>query len=206
MITVAEIAKRAFDGVAANIGGVVHDATVNAVAAGRLVEEDKKGPGKFPADTTKDGVRHVVCEGFTPSVGDVIGYAGGEYHAFWTWDVMASGGIARATLLDASEWLATDITFYSKTRTPDGGGGATETLVEIDTLSGHVMAVSGDEVYSSDRVEARSGWRAIIAYDARIAADTVAVVAGRKHNVRFVNDWERKGVWMIIDMDLGVAV
>jgi hypothetical protein len=31
------------------------------------------------------------------------------------------------------------------------------------------------------------------------------LIGGKAHNIRFVNDWEKRGVWLIVDVEAGVA-
>lgn len=206
-ISVADIALEAFNGVAAELSGVIHSASVNGSSAGRVVQDDRSGPSGFPADTSKDKALTVYCEGFQPSIADTLTYNGTDHLVFWVHDIVAGGGLARAVVLAESEWLSQTVTFERKTQTQTASGGLSDTWATIEAAptAASVMAVSGREVFTSERVEARSGWRIICEhFDGLTAADRV-VFGGRNHNIRFVNDWEKRGKWLIVDAEAGVA-
>jgi head-tail adaptor len=206
-LTVADIAKEAFDGVAAELSGVIHAASVNGSPAGRVVQDDKRGPSGFAPDTSKDKALTVYCEGFQPSIGDTLAYNSTSHLVFWVHDIVAGGGLARAIVLPGAEWLSETVEFQAKTQTPNGTGGFTEewTAIEGAATSAFVMAVSGNETFASDRVEARSGWRVICEYFAGLTEVHRVLIGGKAHNIRFVNDWEKRGVWLIVDVEAGVA-
>lgn len=206
-ISVAEIAAEAFNGVAAEISGVIHSASVNGSSAGRVVQDDKSGPSGFPASTGKDKALTVYCEGFEPSVGDTLTYDGTDHLVFWVHDIVAGSGLARAVVLAETEWLSETVTFERKTQTQTANGGLSDTWATIESAptKGYFMATSGGEAFTSDRVEAKAGWRIVCEYFAGLTEADRVVHDGRAYNIRFVNDWEKRGKWLIVDAEAGAA-
>lgn len=208
MPTVAQIAKLAYDAVSSAIPGSIHAATVNGASAGRVLQDDKSAPSGFPSSTPRDKSLTVYCEGFTPSVGDTLGYNGTDHLVYWVHDILAANGLVRAAVMPESEWLSTAVTFERSTYTRTMTGGRTETWA---TLSGSataacVVAMSGREEFASDRVEAIHGYRVMCEYFAGLKESDRVVIGGRAHNIQAINNHEQRGDWLILDVDLGVAV
>lgn len=207
MPTVDRIAALAFGAVAKAIPDAVHAATLNGAAAGRVVQAEKAAPGTFPAKRIKDSTLTIYCEGFTPADGDTVSYAGSDYLVFWVHDIAASGGLIKAAIMPTAGWLATTVQFQRKVRTSNGRGGFTEAWPEISgaATAAYVVAMTGGERIASDRVEAHSGWRLVCPYFAGLTEADAVLINSRRHNIRFVDDIERRGVWLQVDMDLGAA-
>lgn len=208
MMTVAEIASMAFDSVSAQLSGVVHSASVNGSAAGRVVEDTPRGPSVFPGDSLKDKSKVVWCEGFDPSAGDTLAYSGVDHLVFWSQDVLLSGGLSKAVVLPSGEFEAVTVEFQRKTRVSNGSGGFSETWAAISgtPTTAFMVAQRGAEVVEGDRVVAHEGWRLLLPYFSGLTAADCVEVSGRRHNIRFCNDWERRRLWLLVDVDLGVAV
>lgn len=208
MITLADIAAEAFDAVSQEIDGVIHDADLNGVSAGRVIEDDKAAPSSFPSSTLKDKALTIYCEGFQPEHGDTIAYAGKETVVFWSHDILAANGLAKASVLGSDVFSATGVTFQRESRVSNGAGGFTTGWADISgaATTAHVEAVSGDEAMGADRIEAQSAWRIVCPFFAGLKESDSVVIDGRRHNIRFVNDWNKAGAWLVIDADLGVAV
>lgn len=205
MPTVAEIAAYAFDGVASAIPDAVHTATLNGAAAGRVVQDNKAAPGSFPALSAKDGILTIYCEGFTPAAGDTVAYNGVSHLVFWVHDIAAAGGLIKATVFPTATWLSETVTFKRNTKTSNGRGGFTETPATVTSVSALVRALSGSEAMASDRVEAKAGWRIICEHFTGLTEADWAEIDGRRHNIRFIDDVEKRGLWLQIDVEAGAA-
>lgn len=102
--------------------------------------------------------------------------------------------------------LKTPVTFERMTRIADGSGGYNETWAKLRTTKGMVKAMSGSERWASDRVEATSTHRLTVRYFSDLTEVDRVIVRGRPYNIRFINNVELEDKWLIIDMQLGVAV
>ena len=206
MPTVDEIAAMAFSAVDSAIPDAIHTATLNG-ATGRVVQEVNSGPSEFPAKSIRDDLLTVWCEGIAPVDGDTINYAGSDHLVIWAQDVMASGGMVKAKLFNLSGWMDTTVAFQRKERTSNGTGGFSLAWVAISgaPTACHMRALRGSERFASDRVEAVSGHLVIVEYFAGLTEADVLVVDGRRYNIRFIDNWEKKDKWFLIECDLGVA-
>jgi SPP1 family predicted phage head-tail adaptor len=103
--------------------------------------------------------------------------------------------------------LRTPVTFQRVTKTTDAAGGFTDAW---NTIAGapvraHVKAMSGSERYASDRVEATARYRVTVRYFAGLTEADAVSFAGKRHNIRFINNLEMRNLWLVIDVDGGVA-
>jgi SPP1 family predicted phage head-tail adaptor len=103
--------------------------------------------------------------------------------------------------------LREPVTIQRATKVSDGAGGYTETWA---TLSGapdraHVKALSGSERFASDRVEATTRWRITVRYFAGLRDSDRVVIRSIAYNIRFINNLEMRDLWLVLDLDGGVA-
>jgi head-tail adaptor len=103
--------------------------------------------------------------------------------------------------------LREPVTFQRKSRVRNGTGGFDETLATIPgaPTRASVKALSGGERWASDRVEATTRWRLVTRYFDGLTEEDIALVRGRKHNIRFINNVELRDRWLEIEVDGGVA-
>lgn len=211
MTTVADIAKQAYDAVAASITDSILDATLNGSDSGRVVLGGETAPNGFPMAAAKDKARQAYLEGFdtVAAIGDTIEANSVTYHVLAVRDIVEAGGLVVARVLPESEMTWITATFERPTRTPDGAGGYTETYAAIsglDGVSAGIVAVSGAEVWASMRVEAQSSWQLWVKTDAEITEVDRVTIGGRVYNITFVNDVEKRGIWQVVNLGQGVAV
>ena len=210
MVSVADIAKTAFDSVAASISDAILTGTINGTDTGRVVFGGEKAPGGFPIAEAKDKTREAYLEGFTnaAAIGDTLVADGKTWHILSVRDIVEAGGFVVARVLDAANLIWATASFERMTNTSDGAGGYTKAWAAISGLgavSVGIMGMSGSERWASQRVEAVSQWRLWCkGADAVTEADSV-VVNGRRYQVRFVNDVEKRGVWHVMDLSEGAA-
>jgi hypothetical protein len=211
--TVAQIAKAAFDAVAGSISGAIISATISdgsADVSGRVVMGGETAPTGFPIAKADSKGRPVYLEGFAsvPAPGWTLTAGGDTYHIAGVRDIVEAGGLVVANVFAESDLLWASGRFERKTKTSDGAGGFTE---EWRAISGAgsvplgLVALSGNERWAAQRVEAASVWRAWCApVDGLKEADRV-VIDGLAYAITFVNDVEGRGVWQVIDLSRGVA-
>lgn len=101
--------------------------------------------------------------------------------------------------------LRTPVTFQRKTRTADGAGGFTETWATLRNARAHVVALSGFERLTADRVNAETKERIVCRYFAGLLPEDRVVIEGKAHNITFINDMERRKRWYQLDISGGVA-
>ena len=107
-----------------------------------------------------------------------------------------------------SGMLKEPVSIERPTNTTDNAGGYTQTWGAISgapTLA-YAKAVSGNERWASDRVEATVRLRVAVRYFAGILPSDTVVIRSRRCNIRFVNNVEFADRWLEIDLDEGVAV
>lgn len=208
MVNVADIAKAAFDGVAAAIGDAILPATLNGIASGRVVLGGDSAPSGFPMPTAKDKTRPAYLEGFSvvAATGDELAAGGKVYHVLGVRDIVEAGGLIVANVIAATDMAWTTATFSRKTRTSDGAGGYTEAETTLATATVGIAAMSGSERYASARIEATSAWQLWVKGIAPLTESDTVTVNGRTYAVTFVNDVELRGVWQVLSLGLGVAV
>lgn len=214
MATVAGIAASAFDAVSAAITdailpGVLDDGTTTY--NGRVVLGGEKAPGGFPVAEAKDKVREAYLEGFTQvaAIGDELTAGGKTWHILSVRDIVEAGGFVVANVLDGDNLLWQTASFEREQRVADGAGGYTRSwaaIAGLGAVSVGLMGVSGDEVFASQRLEGISKWRMWCKGASAVTEADSVVIAGRRHQIRFVNDVEKRGVWQVFDLDLGAAV
>lgn len=103
--------------------------------------------------------------------------------------------------------MRTPITVQRKTRTANGTGGFTESWATLSGAStrAYVVALSGAERLASDRVEASARFRVTCRYFSGLKESDRIQIAGRAHNIRFINNVEMRNKWYAIDVDGGAA-
>lgn len=210
MVTVAGIAKSAFDAVAASITDAILPGTINGTDTGRVVFGGEKAPGGFPVAEAKDKTREAYLEGFASpaAIGDTLVAGGKTWHILSVRDIVEAGGFVVARVLDEANLLWDTASFERMARVSDGAGGYTHTwsaIAGLGAVSVGLMAMSGNERWQSQRIEATSMWRMWCkGADAVTEADSV-VIGGRRYQIRFVNDVEKRGIWQVMDLGEGVA-
>jgi len=217
-VTVADIAKRAFDSAAASITDAVQAGTLddgNYTYTGRIVFGGEKAPGGFPIATAKDKPREAYLEGFSrvAAIGDTITAGGLVYHILSVRNIVEAGGFVVARVMSASEITWTTGNFERLTPISDGAGGYTQTWSSIPGLSaayvgliamGTGQKMSGSERYQSQRIEAVSSWQVWGKGLEDIKEADRVVIGGVTYQIHFVNNIEERGVWTVLDVGKGV--
>lgn len=203
-VTVNNIARAAFDAVSAQITDAIQSATFGA-ETGRIVFDMEKAPGGYPSPEPKDRVESAYLEGFTtwPVEGDTLTTSGKTYYIMATRDIVKAQGLYHVRLASDGNLLWKTVTLQRATKTSDGQGGYTETWADLATVEGGIAAMSGDERWASDRLEARSKWRLIIAYWGDLFATDRVVIDGTAYNISFVNDVQKRDSWTVLDLGEG---
>lgn len=97
------------------------------------------------------------------------------------------------------------VTFETPTDTADGRGGFTRTWATSHTARAHVRGTGGREVVINDRITAINGKRVTVRYFAGLEEKDRVTIAGRVHNIRYINNVEERNEWLVINVDGGVA-
>lgn len=204
VVNVAEIAKKAMDGVQAKITDAIQAATFGA-ETGRIVFDMETAPGGYPSPTPKDRVESAYLEGFTawPTEGDTLTSASKTYYVMATRDIVKAGGLYHVRLASEADLLWKSVTLQRATKVSDGAGGYTETWNDLAIVDGGIAAMSGNEGWSSDRLEAKSKWRLLIAYWGELFETDRVVIDGRAYNVSFVNDVQKRDEWTVLELGEG---
>jgi SPP1 family predicted phage head-tail adaptor len=107
-----------------------------------------------------------------------------------------------------SGMLKEPVAFQRLTRTADGAGGFTEAWAAIagTPTRGDVKAMSGNERWHSDRVEASSTHKIVVRYNAALTTVDRVVIRGLAYNIRFIDNMEFADKWLYITAQVGVAV
>lgn len=108
--------------------------------------------------------------------------------------------------IDAGK-LRTPVQFQRAARTPDGAGGATlswQAIAGAPTRA-HVKSLSGSERFASARVEATATHRLTVRYFAGLTEADAVVFAGKRANVRFIDNVEQRNRWLVLDVQTGVV-
>lgn len=210
MTTVADIAKAAFDGVAASITDAVKAGILNDGAAdyaGRVVFTSERAPSGFPMSKAKDRVETAILEGFdaVPVAGWTLAADSITFYVLAVRDIVRAGGAVIVRLIAANDMLWKSVSIESQTRTDDGAGGYTEGWATRASVQGGMVAMSGQEVYASARIEERSRWMLVIPHTVGVVASDRAVIDGVSYDIQFVDDHEKRGVWMVLHLGGGVA-
>lgn len=213
MATVASISKAAFDGVAAAISdavlaGVLDDGATTY--AGRVVFGGEKAPGGFPMASAKDKVREAYLEGFAAvaGIGDELTAGGKVYHILSSRDIVEAGGFVVANVIAATDMLWVTANFQRNTRTSDGAGGFTQAWASITGLgavSVGMLAMSGNERWAAERLEATATWRLWAKGVGAVSAADRVVIGGRPYQIRFADNVEKRGKWYVLDLHEGAA-
>lgn len=102
--------------------------------------------------------------------------------------------------------LRTSVTFERATLTSDGVGGHTSTWAVIPGSStrAHVRGLSGWERMQADRLNAETRERIVVRWFAGLRPDDRVVIEGRRYQIHYINDLERRHRWYEIDLQGGV--
>ena len=93
------------------------------------------------------------------------------------------------------------------TRTPDGGGGYTESWTEYAKTWAHVKPKTGNEIFSGMQLEANITHDIMIRYRSDILPnDKIVLETSRELNIRSIIDLEERHVWLQLRCEEGVAV
>jgi SPP1 family predicted phage head-tail adaptor len=103
--------------------------------------------------------------------------------------------------------LRTPVEFQRKTREPDGAGGWLDTWGTIPGAAqlAWEKSLSGSERLLASRLDATTTGRIVVRYFAGLTGNDRVLIEGRPHNIKFVNDVERRKRWLEIDVAGGVA-
>jgi len=210
--TVNAIAKAAFDAVSAGITDAILDATISdggPSVSGRVVLGGEAAPNGFPIAKAEAKVRPAYLEGFAsvPSPGWTLTADGQVYYITGIRDIVEAGGLIVANVISSADMLWTSGQFERKSGTVDGYGARTEAWSVIsgaDSVSMGLVALSGQERWASQRLEATSAWRAWCAPVSGLTEADRVVIDGRAYAITFVNDVEQRGIWQVLDLSLGV--
>ena len=214
-VTVADIAKTAFDAVSARITDAVLAGTLDdgvSTYAGRVVFGGAitLATDGFPMATAKDKPREAYLEGFSQvaAIGDTITADGVLYHVLSVRDIAEAGGFVVARVISSSEMTWTTGNFERLARASDGAGGYTQAWSSISGLSAApvgLIAMSGSERFQAQRVEAVSSWQVWGKGLEGIKEADRVTIGGVMYQVHFVNNTEGRGVWTVLDVGKGVA-
>ena len=107
-----------------------------------------------------------------------------------------------------SGMLKEPVAFQRLTRTSDGAGGFAEAWAAIAATPtrAHVKAMSGNERWHSDRVEASSTHKIVVRYNDVLTTVDRVVIRGRAYNIRFIDNMDMADKWLYITAEVGVAV
>lgn len=103
--------------------------------------------------------------------------------------------------------LREPVEFRRQTRTDDGAGGFTEAWGAIAGAPtwANVKPMSGGEMWHSQRIEAKEGFRVVVRYWDGLLPSDVIRVRGRDHNILHIKNVEMRDEWLSITTSLGRA-
>lgn len=204
-VTVADIAKKAMDAVQAKITDAIQDVTFGA-ETGRIVFDMEKAPKGYPSPTPEQRVESAYLEGLTtwPIEGDELTTSGVSYYVMATRDIVKAQGIYHVALASEADLLWKSVTIQRAVKTSDGAGGYTEAWGDLAVVDGGIVAMSGNERWNADRLNAESKWRLLIAYWGQLYATDRVVIDGRAYSISFVNDVQKRTAWTVLDLGEGV--
>lgn len=208
MVTVADIAKAAFDGVSADITDAVLSASLSdgtTSYAGRIVLAGEKAANGFPLSTAKDRVQDAVLEGFSvvAASGWTVVADGVTYFITGVRDIVASGGVVMARVIASQDMLWQTVTFQEKTRTGDGMGGVDDAWSDIATVSAGVIYTGGNESFGTMRVAAMASMQLVVQHIDGLTAENRVKIGSDIYNLTFVDDFERRGYWDVLSIESG---
>lgn len=210
--TVGAIAKAAFDAVSLGITDAILDATISnggPSVSGRVVLGGETAPAGFPIAKADGKVRPAYLEGFSsvPAPGWTMTADGTTYYITGVRDIVEAGGLIVANVIASSDLLWTSGRFERKSGTVDGYGARTASWSVISgagSVSMGLVALSGQERWASQRLEATSAWRAWCSPVSGLTEADRVVIDGRAYAITFVNDVEQRGIWQVLDLSRGV--
>lgn len=205
--TVGAIAAKAYDNVAAAIGDAVQTATIGA-QSGRVVFEREKAPSGFPMPDMAQRMQSAWLEGFTvaPVAGDVLQSGGVDYYVMSVNDVVKAGTFFNVLVSAASDLLWKTVAVQEKVRVSDGAGGSTYTMQDVaglESVSAGLMQLSGTEDWNKQRRESSAEYRMIMAYSADVNATQQILMDGRSYGIEFVDNSQKRGTWLMLDLTEG---
>jgi SPP1 family predicted phage head-tail adaptor len=103
--------------------------------------------------------------------------------------------------------LSTPVQFQRMSRVSDGAGGFSQAWLPLagTPTRAHVKSMSGSERYASARIEATATHRVTVRYFAGLTEADSVVFAGKRSNIRFINNLEQRDRWLVLDVQTGVA-
>ena len=211
-LTVEDIAASAFSAVSGAISDAVHDATISGGSGnhtGRVVFGGENAPAGFPMPTAKDKMRPAYLEGFgvIPAPGWTLNKGSDLYYIAGVRDVVQAGSFSVVNVVAADDMLWQTASFQRKTGAVDAYGARIETWSAIsgsNAVSVGLVALSGQERWQSQRLEATSQWRMWCEpIEGLTEADRV-VIDGLAYAITFVNNIEQRGIWQVLDLSKGV--
>lgn len=207
MVTVADIAKAAFDGVGVAITDATHTATLTHAGGtdtGRVVVDKVKPSSEFTTFKPSQSAQLILMEGFAtaPTDGDTLTFNARNYFVIRVQDIVAAGSLFYVQAIPEDELFTASIDIERKSRVATGSGGFNETWASIGTPDAYFAAVQGREAYNADHMQAANKFRCIIPYRANgdgapfySGADRVAY-QGRLYSVDAVVDMNGRGKWL----------
>ncbi len=203
--TVNDIAKAAFNGVQAAITDAIQSAAFGA-QTGRILFDQEKVSSGYPSPTPEQRVETAYLEGFSPwpVEGDTLTSSGKTYYVMATKNIVKADGLYHVAVGSSENLLWKTVLIQRSTKVSDGAGGFTETWATVATLEGGITAMSGSETWRSDRLEAISRWRLLIAYWDEIFESDRVVIDGIAYGISFVNDVQKKTDWTVLELGEGV--
>ena len=104
--------------------------------------------------------------------------------------------------------LREPVTFQREALTSDGIGGSSKAWGTIAGAPTRAMArmLSGFERAQADRTDASVKVRLVVRYWAGLREADSALIRGKRHNIRAINNVDFADKWLEIDLDGGVAV
>jgi len=207
MTTVDQIAAKALDKVSAKITDVIHPAEFGG-ETGRVVFDREKAPKGWPSPKPQARVQSAWLEGFTswPGEGDTFEALGVTYYVLSANDLLRADGFYNVQCAAAADILWKIVAVQGVTRTPSGGGEYTDTWADLpglSTVQAGVYALNGDEAWVRDRRESSAEWRMLMPYNSQINATRRIVMDGRSYGVEWVNNDQKRGKWLVLDLTEG---
>lgn len=208
-LTVADIASLAFDGLAQGISGVVHAATLDngTQYTGRMVLTGGAPSGGLPMSTAKDRMQPAVLEGFSvvAQPGDTVTANSVLYYIAATRDVAAAGGAVEARVIASGDMLWQAATFQRETQTTDSAGGFTTSWATLASVTVGIVSMSGAERFFGDQVQETSRLRAMVPYVSGLTSADRLLIGSTAYAIEYVDDFEARGKWHVVDLQGGVA-
>ncbi len=208
-LSLADIAAMAFDAISGSLSGVVQSATLDngTEYTGRMVLTGGAPSGGLPMSKAADRAQPAVLEGFEAIAqpGDTVAAGGVTYYITSTRDIAATGGVVEARVIASGDMLWQAATFQRETQTTDSAGGFTSAWATLASVTVGILSLSGSERFFANQVDETARLRVMVPHVSGLTSKDRLLIGATAYAIDYVDDFEMRGKWHIVDLQGGVA-